>query len=73
MLCYFTHHMINKKESFEITHIENDEINNQSFLSYVWSKIFKTRVNFWLILADIFLVPVGRLYMTYEWREGGGL
>ena len=31
----FTQHMINKKESFELTHIEYYQINNISLLSYM--------------------------------------
>ena len=31
----FTQNIINKKESFELTHIDYNQINNQSLLSYV--------------------------------------
>ena len=35
LFCYFTQNIINKKESFELNHIEYDQINNQLLLPYV--------------------------------------
>ena len=40
LFCSFTKHMINKKEQFELTHIEYYQINNQSLSSYVYSTIY---------------------------------
>ena len=70
LFCSFTQNIINKKESFKLTHIEYDQINNQFLSSYVQSTISRTIVDLWLIRLDLYLVPVGHFYMPWGWRSG---
>ena len=57
LFCSFTEHMINKKYSFEIDHIEYDQINIQLLLSYVYRN-FLWNIVIYLLYTNKLLIHV---------------